>query len=193
MTDEQEKKKIRPLYNELQGYLSQVPTLKDANEFFHTNAQWDFVNHAIDRLNTATEKNYDHFKIIQEMYTSSDSYTSEPDNVRVSTYKAKLGGLISYLHGEYFSDEPSPFGAVPSTVITQYQNQQQSVNVLILEMQKKIDEKLPTTEDEKEKGFLKKLQGVLPTVTTGIGLVKSVFDLAAQMGLDPHQISRLFS
>ena len=51
----------------------------------------------------------------------------------------------------------------------------------------------PTTEDEKERSFLKKLQGVLPTVTTGIGLVKSVIDLAAQMGLDPHQISKLFS
>lgn len=189
MTDEQEKKKIRPLYNELQGYLSQAPKNVGANDWFPTNSQWEYVNRAIDRLNTVTGKNYDHFKIAQEIGKQS----REPYEVYVSTFKGKLGGLISYLHGEYFSDEPSPFDGVPSTVITQYQNQQQSVNVLILEMQRKIDEKLPTTEDEKEKGFLKRLQGVLPTVTTGIGLVKSVFDLAAQMGLDPHQISRLFS
>jgi hypothetical protein len=189
MTDEQEKKKIRPLYNELQGYLAQAPAVKGVADWFPSNTQWEYVNQAIDRLNIATGKNYDHFKIVQELTTHS----REPSEVLVSTFRGKLGGLISYLHGEYFSDEPSPFTGVPSTVITQYQSQQQAVNVLILEMQRKIDEKLTTTEDEKEKSFLKKLQGVLPTVTTGIGQIKSVFDLAAQMGLDPHQISRLFS
>jgi len=189
MTDEQEKKRIRPLYNELQGYLSQAPTATNASDWFPTNSQWEYVNQTIDRLNTITGKDYSQFKLVQEI----GKHSREPDVIYVSTFKGKLGGLISYLYGEYFSDEPSPFDGVPSTVITQNQNQQQSVNVLILEMQRKIDEKLLTTEDEKEKGFLKKLQGVLPAVTTGIGLVKSVFDLAAQMGLDPHQISRLFS
>jgi hypothetical protein len=190
MTDEQEKKKIRPLYNELQGYLTQAPTATYLAEFFDDKTQWEYVDKTIDRLNTATRNNYDQFKIVEGIQNSIEGRSNV---VRVSTFKTMLAGLISYLHGEYFYDEPSPFSGVPSTVITQYQNQQQSVNVLILEMQRKIDEKLAVTEDEKEKGFLKKLQGVLPTVTTGIGLVKSVFDLAAQMGLDPHQISRLFS
>lgn len=190
MTDEQEKKKVRPLYNELQGYLNQAPTAKYLSETFDDRDQWEYMNRAIDRLNTVTGKNYDHFKIVEGTF---EGLNGRIKVVRVTNLRTTLGGLINNLHGEYFFDEPSPLTGVPSTVITQYQNQQQSVNVLILEMQRKIDEKLPTTEDEKEKGFLKKLQGVLPTVTTGIGLVKSVFDLAAQMGLDPHQISRLFS
>lgn len=190
MMDDQEKRKIRPLYNELQGYLAQAPTAKYTTESFVDNEGWEYVNKAIDRLSALTGKNYDQFKIVEVI---QDSLNGRVKVARIVTLRTMLGGLIAHLHGEYFPDEPSPLGGVPSTVITQYQNQQQSVNVLILEMQRKIDEKLAATEDEKEKGFLKKLQGVLPTVTTGIGLVKSVFDLAAQMGLDPHQISRLFS
>src|SRR5438552_3387649 len=189
MTDEQEKKKIRPLYNELQGYLSQAPPTRNTTEFFPSDTQWKYMNQAIDHLNEVTGKKYDRFKIVPELTTHS----REPSEIMLSTFRGMLGGLISYLHGEYFFDEPSPLGGVPSTVINQYQSQQQSVNVLILEMQRKIDEKLPSTEDEKERGFLKMLQGVLPTVTTGIGVVKSVLDLAAQMGLDPHQLTKLFS
>jgi hypothetical protein len=47
--DEQEKKKIRPLYNELQGYLAQTPTAKYTTEAFEDKEQWEYVNKAIDR------------------------------------------------------------------------------------------------------------------------------------------------
>ena len=187
--DEQEKKKIRPLYSEFQGYLSQAPTTTSSHDWFSKNSQWEYVNHAIDLLNAVTGNDYNRFKIVQEL----GSHSHQPDVILISTFKGKLGGLISNLYGEYFSDEPSPLNGVPSTVINQNLSQQQSVNVLILEMQKKIDEKLATTEDEQEKGFLKKLEKLLPTITNGVQLAKTVLDLTAQLGLDPHQISRLFS
>jgi hypothetical protein len=52
--DEQEKKKIRPLYSEFQGYLSQAPTTKSPHDWFPKNSQWEFVNHAIDLLNAVS-------------------------------------------------------------------------------------------------------------------------------------------
>ncbi len=185
MTDEQEKKKIRPLYSELQGYLSHAPKRDDA-VFYDSSSEREQLNATIDLLSTTIGKDYSRFKL-----SSLESMTG--NLVYVSAYKQKLAGLINYLHGEYFSDEPSPFTGVPSTVINQNQSQQQAVSVLILDIQKKIDEKLSTTEDEKEKGFLKKLEKLLPTVTNGVQLVKAVADLAVQMGLDPHLISKLFT
>ena len=80
MTDEQDKKRIRPLYNELQGYLSQAPLATKATDWFPTNSQWEFVNHAIDRLNAITGKDYNHFKIIQEI----GKHSREPDVIYIN-------------------------------------------------------------------------------------------------------------
>src|SRR6266446_730230 len=101
MQDTPEKRKIRPIYNELQGYLLEAPASKDANEVFYSDSQWIYLNEAIDRLNLATGKNYDQFKIIQERYGAKPGY------IRVSAFKGKLGGLIKYLHAEYFYDDPT--------------------------------------------------------------------------------------
>jgi hypothetical protein len=75
--------------------------------------------------------------------------------IAVSTYRQKLGGLISWLHGKYFTDEPPPFSGMPSTVIIQVQQQSVSVQML-LDIQTKIDEALTKAKGEKEQGFLKK-------------------------------------
>ena len=120
----EEKKKLRPLYNELQGYLSQTPTSTDVNALLFERSQWEHVNTAIDSLNAATGTNYDQFKIIETR--DSDGYVND---VRLSTLRTKLGGLISRLHAEYFSDELPPFSGSPSsprTVINNQNSQQQS-------------------------------------------------------------------
>src|SRR6266699_2395358 len=100
--DKEEKKKVRPLYNEFQGYLSQTPTSTDVNAVLYEKSQWEHVNNAIDSLNAAAGRNYDQFKIIQTM--RRDGYLN---NIRLSTLRTKLGGLINRLHAEYFSDEPA--------------------------------------------------------------------------------------
>src|SRR3712207_2392197 len=112
-------KKVRPYYNELQGYLSKAPDDK-SRVFMREDTEWQQVNTAIDLLNSATGKNYDRFKLTL-IEGSMGSYF-----IHVSSYKQKLAGLISFLHGEYFYDEPPPFSGMPSTVITHNLSQQQS-------------------------------------------------------------------
>ena len=120
--DEQEKKKIRPLYNEFQGYLAQAPTARYTSEPFEDNEQWEYVNKAIDRLNTLTGTNYDQFKIVEVMH---DGLNGRVKVARIATLRTMLGGLITHLHGKYFYDEPSPLNGIPSTVINQTLSQQQ--------------------------------------------------------------------
>jgi hypothetical protein len=46
-----------------------------------------------------------------------------------------LGGLIAFLHGKYFPDEPAPFTGIPSQEINVSQQQNQSITVkMVLEI-----------------------------------------------------------
>ena len=149
------------------------------------------MNTAIDLLNTASGKNYDRFKLSLLPGINGGSF------VRLTAYKQKLAGLISYLHGEYFYDEPPPFSGMPSTVVThnlsQQQTQQQSMTVTLLDIQSKIDQKLLSTKDEKEKSFLQKLKDGLQTVNSVIQLIQLILKLVHQTGIDPHIASNLLS
>ncbi len=106
---------IRPIYTELQGYLSQAPNKDKVSTIYDANL-WEHVNHAIDELGIASEEDYGHFKMIAQR-----SGQRRIPSLNVDTYRTKLGGLISRLHGKYFSDEPGPFRGMPSTVISQSQ------------------------------------------------------------------------
>lgn len=122
-----ENKKIKLIYKELQGYLSQMPLPKNAFDLCYDKSQWEYLNNTIDRLNTATGKNYDEFKTIQ--LHDSDGWSIP---VTLTAVRSKLGGLINVLHEEYFDKEQAPFSGnpgVPSAVFfnqnSQQQNQQQ--------------------------------------------------------------------
>lgn len=118
-------------------------------------------------------------------------------NLSTSLYRTRLGGLISNLHGEFFIDEPAPFSGMPNTVIThnlsQQQSQQQTITVTLLELQSKIDQKLPQVTDEKEKSFLQKLKDQLGTVTSVVQLIQLILTVLHQTGLDPHIASNLLA
>ena len=58
--------KIRPIYSELQGYLSQAPKLESTIDRSTYSTLWTQVNNTIDELNKASAKNYDGFKINPE-------------------------------------------------------------------------------------------------------------------------------
>lgn len=158
MQDTPEKKKIRPLYNAFQGYLQEASISKDANEIFYTDSQWVYLNETIDRLNLITGKNYDQFKIVPEIDRG------EPDHVRVSTFKGKLGGLIKYLHAEYFWDDPSPSGN-PNMVITQtnqqsqQQHQEQKIEIeqMLRNAQETIAAEYGKEQADKASDFIKKI------------------------------------
>jgi hypothetical protein len=86
---------------------------------------------------------------------------------------------------------------MPSTVIThnlsQQQSQQQSMTVTLLELQSKIDQKLSSAKDEKEKSFLQKLKDSLHTVNSVIQLIQLILNIAHQTGVDPHTASTLLA
>lgn len=181
------KEKIRPIYKELQGYLSQVPLPKDTDSLINHPAIFNQLNKTIDELNACSGSNYDKFKV--SPHYQQDDY----QDFSLIDYRQKIGGLISRLHAEYFSDEPEPFSGSPSTVITQSQQQSQSVNVqMLLEFQGLIDKKLPKLKDgSKEKKFLQKVRESLPNIKNTIELIKLILSVAAGLGLKIEEVIKM--
>lgn len=183
-----EKDKIRPIYSELQGYLSQAPGIKGSG-VTHDSNFWSQYNSTIDELNNISDNNYDRFRI------STERDGSGKQAMQIMTYRSKLGGLISRLHGEFFSDEQPPFSGMPSTIITQTQQQSQSVYVqMLLEVNSKIEQKLPKfAEGTKERTFLQKVKGSLSSIKNATGLITLLMNMAKECGLSFDDLKNLFS
>lgn len=185
---------IRPIYSELQGYLTQAPGSEHIGDI-HEQGFWEQYNDTIKELNLLTEKNYDKFKL------SPISRGSAPSSPRITkkTYRQKLAGLIARLHGEYFSDETVPFSGMPNTVIhqnqIQNQDQNQSMQVqLVLEMSDLIHEKLSKAKDgSKEKTFLEKIKGSLGSIKNASQLITLLITTANQLGLSIDDLRNLFN
>jgi hypothetical protein len=180
------KKDVRPIYSELQGYLSQAPKANKSEDTISDKALWLQYNDTVNILSKITEEDYSRFRIepIQGQYANF---------IRINTYRQKLGGLISRLHGEYFSAEPPPFIGMPSTVITQTQQQVQSFSVILLDMQDKINEQIQNYDKgSEERKFLDKLKDSLRGITNVTQLFNQLFMLAKQFGLSIEQLERLF-
>lgn len=182
------KEDIRPIYEELQGYLSQAPEEAKIRLIDDKNL-WEQTNQTIDELSRISGEDYNRFKMTPRRIGSSVRLT-----VDVGTYRTKLSGLISRLHAEYFSDEPAPFSEMPSTFISQVQQQSQSFQVqLLLEIQSKIDEKLHELEPEdKKRGFLEKVKGALTSVHNTSELVTLLLAMAQEFGLTIKELWELF-
>lgn len=180
--------KIKPIYQELQGYLQQTPLPKVASDCLYESSYWDQINNVIDELNQVSGKDYSKFKIIPEDRYASASY------VRVAFFRQKLGGLIDRLHAEYFSDEDRPFSGKPSTIVTQNQSQEQNVSItMVLQIQEKILEKLndPNTTSE-EKSFLERVKEGLGGVKSVFDLLNLIFSMANSMGISVERLKTLF-
>lgn len=183
------KNKIRPIYSELQGCLSRAPspernTIMDQPEF------WNHHNSIIDELNQVTGENYDKYKIQVENINWNGSYRQKID---IQTYRTKLAGLISRLHGAYFSDEQPPFSEMPNTVINQTQNQSQSQSVsVLLEIQEKIISEIGNhSEGSKERNFLQKIKDLLPSIKTTTEIFSTILKIGADFGLSSEEIHKL--
>ena len=182
MEREATKDKIRLLYSEFQGYLSQTPKRDD--RVIVDDSDWTRHNETVKELYQIAGENYNKFLIKPNISN---------DCVLLSTYRQILGGLISRLHAEYFSDEPAPFSGMPSTIITQTQQQSQSIQ-MYLDIQSKIDEAIPNFEDgSKEKGFLEKFKSSLNTASNVNDLFKLCFKLATELGVSIATLLKIFS
>jgi len=177
------KEAVRPIYSELQGYLAQAPDSK-IDPAINEEGMWGQYNHTIKELNKVTGKDYGRYELVPD------------ENWSVSTvaYRQKLGGLIAKLYGEYFSDEVAPFAEMPSTIITQSQNQNQSLQVqLLLEVSDLIHEKMGKVKDgSKEKTFLEKVKASLSSVKDVSQLVTLWITTAHQLGITIEQLKTLF-
>ncbi|HUU16593.1 MAG TPA: hypothetical protein VMW72_05545 [Sedimentisphaerales bacterium] len=182
------KEDIRPIYSELQGYLSQAPEEAKIRLIDDDNL-WNQANQAIDELSRISGEDYNRFKITPRRIRSSARLVAD-----VGTYRAKLGGLISRLHGKYFSDEPAPFSGMPSTVNIQTQQQSQSVHIqMLLDFQGKIDAQLQKLEPgDKKRSFLEKVKGALASVRDYAGLIALYVTTAQEFGLTLKELSELF-
>jgi hypothetical protein len=97
------KDQVRPIYFELQGYLSQAPEREKG--YILEKEVWNQYNQTIDELEKITSKKYDRYKIHPEMIMS---FGVQKPAITTQAYRTILGGFISRLHGEYFPDEKSP-------------------------------------------------------------------------------------
>ena len=61
-----EKEKIRPLYSEFQGYLSQAPAANTPNDQVGNNSLWEQYNDSIKILSEISEEDYLRFLIKPE-------------------------------------------------------------------------------------------------------------------------------
>ncbi len=178
---------IRSLYAEFMGYFNQAPQQKE-NPAIYNSQMWEQVNKSIKRLSEVSSKNYDDF-LIRVDRDESLVY------VETMVYRLKLGGLISKLHAEYFPTLPEPFSGKPSIVISQSQQQNQQVFIqILLDLQSKIDEKLPSLpEGSKQKTFFQKLKGSLSATTGIVDLLNKIFTFAKECGVPNEELMKLFS
>lgn len=187
-----DKETIKPIYSELQGYLTQAPD-NEPKIYIYDKDFWEHYNRTLKELNSLTGKDYDKFKLrpITNLHGG--------DRITNTAYRQKLGGLIALLHAEYFLDEIAPFSGMPNTVIhqNQIQNQDQSQSMqvkLALEMSDLIHEKLSKAKDgSKEKTFLEKIKGSLSSVKNASQLITLLITTANQLGLSIDDLRKLFS
>ncbi|HNQ77422.1 MAG TPA: hypothetical protein PKJ37_00680 [Acidobacteriota bacterium] len=179
---------IKVLYEELQGYLSQTPMPVHPRDSFPPQSQtcWENINHIIDELEKLTGDSMARFKIVP---TSSGGF----EFISLADYRGKLNGLINRLYAKYFSHEEKPFSGGPSTVISQSQSQNQSIQML-LEIRTIIDKNIDAhKEGTPQKGFMEKLRKGLSSVKSVAELLALIWALAKEFKLGIDEISKLLT
>jgi|GEM_PF-632841 hypothetical protein len=185
---------IRHLYGEFIGYLSQLPIPKKHDDGSDNESFWTQYNESVKLLSKLSGRDYSSFLIEPKKEGELNGKLWFAPFIHFDILRFKLGGLIAKLHKEYFWLEPAPFSGGPNMVITQTQEQNQGVFVqVLLDLQSKIDEKLPTLKDtSKEKTFLQKVKGALSGTQNIIGLINQILTIAKSCGVSIEDLQKLF-
>jgi len=178
--NEEVKEKVRPIYEELKGYLAQCPPV-DKAYYLYNSYYWTQIEGCIQQLNEITGKDYSKFKI-----TLIPSRNRDGEHIENSEYRSKVNGLIMNLKGTYFNDD-NPFGGSPMVSVNQTQTVQVTMAVEITEMISKqlYGENAKNLKPE-EKSFLEKVKAALPTIKSAAELLALVIKTAQASGLDIH-------
>ncbi len=186
------KDEVKPYYGQLKSMLSQAPPLTAINT--NDSELWTTFNGVIEKLNHYTkEHKYNSFTLVPIHHAGGNGFLPST-KLPISTYRAKLGGLIGFLHEEYYSNEPEPFSGTTGTIINQSQSQQQSqtIQLAVLQIQEKILQKLTDdTLKPNERDFLTKFKESLPTITNIFQLLITLVKLAKEFGVDINTLSNL--
>ena len=173
--DTDNKGKIKALYAELQGYLSQTPEPNQPTDIFPNDSSWLQYNDSVRELAQLTGEDYDRFIIKPE---NSNGFNI----VQIMSYRQTLGGIIGRIHSIYFPDEIPPFSGTPQTIISQ--NQSQSIQML-LDIKSKIDTELTKANGGSQKeGFLSNLKGKLSQVKNVNDLLKLILNTAKEFNIN---------
>ena len=178
------KRKILPIYKELQGYLSGCPKTDHGpyQDDYHYSKQ---LQDAINRLCLIEGDDYTRFQLT--VHPWRDGGTSRID---LNEYRMKLNGLIMHLKGKYFPEEADPFSGTPMVTVNQAQVTQVT---MLLDVQNLIDKRLyREVLKPEEKTFLEKIKDALPAVKTATELLALIIKTAKDTGIDIHTIAKAF-
>jgi hypothetical protein len=183
--------KIRSIYGELQGYLSQIPLPRHPDERINDTGYTKNVKEIIEELGNLTGNNYSRCEVEQKLIPYNGDVNPE---VEISEYRTKVGALISRIHSEFFYNSPPPFSGMSGTSIhlTQTQEQNQSQK-MVLDFQEFINEKLKNYDvSSEERGFLEKIKSALSGVKNAAQLVGLILTTGQALGFTVEKISSIF-
>lgn len=179
--------KIRPIYSELKGILSQAPS---SSGYLHNDRRilWERLNELIKNLLEITQDEQFNSLIIQPAFTGDGETT-----VTIDEYRTKVSGLISRLHGTYFAIEDEPFSGKPSTIVSQTSTQSQNVSIQIyVELGMQIQKALEKADTPAEKSLVEKLKSQIMTVKSFVDFGLLLNSLASQYGISAERLKAIF-
>jgi hypothetical protein len=168
----EQKDEIRPIYEELQGLLAQLPPPDRKSDTLDDPKNWEGLNNASDRLFELTKNdNYTRYKL-----SPGEDNDFGCDFVYLVELRTTAHRLINRLHGEYFSDEPLPFSGGPGSETNVAVSVNQVVTQQVLmdfksELIKKLQE---FPEDSPQRYFGEKLSGILSNVKNMSDIINAI-------------------
>jgi len=185
------KEKIRPVFEELQGYLQRAGALDVYNHEI-----WQHYHRVIALLNELSGEDFSRFRITI-IPPNPYQHVSLPEHMDPGEYTAKLTGLIRYLHCKYFRDEPSPFSIHLPTIISRAETRNQSVQMqMIVELTEQLTRnRARFTEGSKERDFIDKVKGPLQSAGSGCTsvaqLILLLLNIAKECGLSVDDLQQV--
>lgn len=141
--------RIKSLYGEAAGLLSQLPLASQSSAVPPSIGQQ--YNAIIDELNNVAETDYSRHKL-----TSSDMWDGDSKYYDMTICRTKIGSLVKRLEEEYDFGSSASVPTSP-VIVTVNQNQQVTLNVT------PVQEIIESTDDEELKSVLEELKQLLQT------------------------------
>jgi len=112
--------KIKPIYEELKGLCSALPTPSHPDEVSYNIGQIDYFRDILKKAEETLKEDLSRFNINTLRQGIGPHFA-------INEYKVKALGLLMFLRS-YLTDEPEPFKGSPQTEVKQTQTQTQTIN-----------------------------------------------------------------